>query len=207
MLDNLEKARLAERRHETRQLVIDEIKHEEAGGAESDTEMPDDTDDLESEEAMEAWKLREAARITRDIAEREALEKEKRDVERRRDMTDIEIIRENNRLGLNKKKEKTEVKFMQKYYHKGAFYQDDENDVGEFLKKRDFLAPTGYDKEVDMTMMPKVMQVKDFGLAGRTKYTHLVDQDTTKTELNPWAAAEKEYGIKKNPYKKTKSNR
>lgn len=31
------------------------------------------------------------------------------------------------------------------------------------------------------------MQVKNFGLAGRTKYTHLVDQDTTKFD-SPWTA-------------------
>ena len=31
----------------------------------------------------------------------------------------------------------------------------------------------------DRAALPKVMQVKDFGFQGRTKYTHLSDQDTT----------------------------
>ena len=31
------------------------------------------------------------------------------------------------------------------------------------------------------------MQVKNFGRSGRTKYTHLVDQDTTSFD-SPWAA-------------------
>lgn len=32
---------------------------------------------------------------------------------------------------------------------------------------------------MDVTLLPKVMQVRDFGKRSRTKYTHLLDQDTT----------------------------
>lgn len=52
------------------------------------------------------------------------------------------------------------------------------------LYKRDFSAATLED-HFDKTILPKVMQVKNFGRSGRTKYTHLVDQDTTQFD-SPW---------------------
>jgi len=74
---------------------------------------------------------------------------------------------------------------LQKYYHKGAFYQDIESD------KRDkvAIAAVGED-QFKKENLPKVMQVKNFGRSGRTKYTHLVDQDTTNVHDNPWFMAD-----------------
>ena len=57
----------------------------------------------------------------------------------------------------------------------------------EDVRKREYDAPTLEDK-YDKSAMPAVMQVKKFGFAGRTKYTHLNDQDTTAKDnpMNGW---------------------
>ena len=70
--------------------------------------------------------------------------------------------------------------FMQKYYHKGVFYMDDDSLKADGdVRKNNFNEPTLEDK-FDKEKLPAVLQVKNFGKRGRTKYTHLADQDTTK---------------------------
>lgn len=46
------------------------------------------------------------------------------------------------------------------------------------VRKRTFDEPTLEDK-FNFEALPQVLQVKKFGMRGRTKYTHLADQDTT----------------------------
>ena len=133
----------------------------------------DDTDHVEeSKEEHEKWLIRERERVLRDQSERKKYENEKEETNERRKLTDEQII------NLDKEKfnkERKKQKFLQKYYHEGAFFQDDEIFQS---KSRDFTAPTGGDKQ-DISILPKIMQVKNFGRSGRTKYTHLVDNDTT----------------------------
>ena len=137
----------------------------------------DDTDGIDEQEELELWKLRELERLKRDREAKEKRIQEQIDIERRRKMTDAEVEEENERLG-KKDEDKQAYRFLQKYYHKGAFFVDDEK-VGAALENTDAAAPTLEDK-FDKSVLPEVMQVKNFGLRGRTKYTHLTDQDTTE---------------------------
>lgn len=175
-----------ERRRQTLRLVEETIrKEQQAKDKENNEPNINDvcTDDENDEVEYEAWKLRELKRVKRDREEREALEKEKMEIDRLRNMTEEERrvhLRLNPKVVTNKAA-KGKYKFLQKYYHRGAFYLDKDDDV----YKRDFAQATLED-HFDKTILPKVMQVKNFGRSGRTKYTHLVDQDTTQFD-SPWS--------------------
>jgi microfibrillar-associated protein 1 len=184
--------RLAEeRRRQTLKIIEDDIRKEEAEKEELNEEEAIRkgiasvlTDDENEETAYEVWKLRELKRIKRDKDENEAALKAKLEIERLRNLTEEERLADlrNNPKIVTNAAPKGKYKFLQKYYHRGAFYLDEDDQVF----KRDFAQPTLED-HFDRTVVPKVMQVKNFGRSGRTKYTHLVDQDTTAFD-SPWTA-------------------
>src|SRR5690349_21834697 len=117
--------------------------------------------------------MRELLRIKRDREERLRFEQEAKDIERRRTMTDAEIAAENAKLDAGKApKDKGKMRFMQKYYHEGAFFTDEQKADPVF--NRDFAQPTLEDRTTDRQLLPAVLQVKKFGMKGRTKCTLLL---------------------------------
>lgn len=103
------------------------------------------------------------------------------EIERRRNLTDLEREEENLKLGTDatEKQEGVAYNFMQKYYKKGG-YAPAGVDTSQEIFQRDYNMPTGLDK-FDKTVLRKVQQKRgnDFGRKGASKYTHLTDQDTT----------------------------
>lgn len=111
-------------------------------------------------------------------------------------MTDAEREEEDRKAGKFDEKPKAKWNFMQRYYHKGAFYMVShfrnlfllclltlcpaQNDEAIRTKGDEVAdAPTLEDR-VDRSAMPKVLQVKKFGRPSQTKWTHLVAEDTSE---------------------------
>jgi microfibrillar-associated protein 1 len=196
-----EAARKAARAADSRAVVAVLLERDAAVAAAEEQAEPSDVDtDDEAHEAEEydAWQARELARVTRDREERERSFREKEELERLRAMTDEEREEWDRthpppQSEAQAAKEKAKWSFMQKYYHKGAFFQSGADDkfgtIGTFdIYKRDFSAATGEDKGTDRSMLPKAMQVRKglFGRAGQVKWTHLSAEDTTRKKDDEW---------------------
>jgi microfibrillar-associated protein 1 len=181
-------AKAQERADESRNLMVEELKREALEQVAAQSEGEPEEDDLNDEEAYEQWKVRELRRIKREKEELEKMKAEQEDVARRRKLTDDEVAKlDADRLALKEKPKwnylqkyawlcpcvGTDIVFFRRYWHKGAYYADDD------LLKRDYSAPTEADR-VDKSVLPSVLQVKNFGKAGRVKWTHLTAEDTTK---------------------------
>ncbi|KAH9075727.1 microfibrillar-associated protein MFAP1, Zn finger, CCHC type protein [Lactarius deliciosus] len=146
-------AEAEQRRKESHDLVAESIRREllEKEKEEEHVDV-DNTDGLDPLGDFDAWRLREPARIKRDRRKSPAKEQRmKEDLAHAQRSWD--------------EKPKGGQIFLQKYWHK------------EILKRHDFTEAT--ESTVDVSLLPTVMQVKNFGKRERTKYTHLLDQDTT----------------------------
>jgi len=142
----------------------------------------DDTDGLDPEAELAAWKLRELRRVKREREAIEEAEKEREEIERRRNLTAEQREAEDAAHIAAQKEEKEgrgQAGFMQKYHHKGAFFQDDEQ-LAE-ISKRDIMGAKFQDDSGNREILPQYMQIRDMtklGRKGRTKYKDLKAEDT-----------------------------
>jgi microfibrillar-associated protein 1 len=142
----------------------------------------DDRDGVDPEAEYAAWKLRELKRIKREREAIEAAEKEREEIERRRNLTAEEREREDREFIEKQKQEKEasrgQTGFMQRYFHKGAFFRDDLEREG--LDKRNVMGQRFAD-DVARETLPEYMQIRDMtklGKKGRTRYKDLRSEDT-----------------------------
>ncbi|CDR95076.1 micro-fibrillar-associated protein 1 C-terminus containing protein, putative [Babesia bigemina] len=183
-----ERQRALERQKQSKELLVQTlVAAETQQEVENAVEVVDDTDEL-TEKEYELWKIRELKRVLRDRDERTAHERLAAEVERRRHMTEEERLADDERIDREKvqRAPRSKMLFLQKYYHKGAFFMDKLDDGSEPLYNRDFNAPTADDR-IDKSLMPKSMQVRRglYGKMGQVKHTHLTAEDTTRFDM-PW---------------------
>ena len=154
-------------------------------GMEGNTEADiDDTDGLDPEAEYAAWKLRELKRIKRSREQIELAEKEREEIERRRNLSKEEREAE-DAAHLATQEEEREGKgkagYMQRYFHKGAFFQDSAYAEETGLKARDIMGSKFADQVTNREVLPEFMQIRDMaklGKKGRTKYRDLKAEDT-----------------------------
>eukprot|EP00834_Sanchytrium_tribonematis_P003852 NODE_165_length_14629_cov_0.605231.p6 type:complete len:232 gc:universal NODE_165_length_14629_cov_0.605231:6389-5694(-) len=138
----------------------------------------DDTDNEDALLEVENWKIRELERLIRDKEERMAYDNLCKEIESFRSLPEHERNEiYTKRLFEQAKTKNTLLKpnYLQKHYHKGAFYLDGLNQI----INRDYNEATGLDK-MDKSDLPQILQVKNFGKKGQSKWTHLKNEDTFK---------------------------
>lgn len=189
-----DQAEQVRRKEMAEQMIKDKLERDAAAraagrrGWDDDDEvatedMVDDTDGQNPEAEYAAWKLRELTRLKlhREVIERR--EKEIEEIERRRNLTQEEREAEDRDYLDQQKEEREEGKgkagFMQRYHHKGVFFQDDS--TAEILRKRDLMGAKFVDEVQNREVLPQYMQIRDMsklGKKGRTRYKDLRGEDT-----------------------------
>ncbi|KAJ5690132.1 hypothetical protein N7462_004524 [Penicillium macrosclerotiorum] len=187
--------RRAQRQEKADQLVRDQLEKEAIARSSAhkawdedevveadDEEAIDDRDGVDPEAEYAAWKLRELKRLKREREAIEEAEKEREEIERRRNLTAEERDREDREFLAQQKEDREanrgQTGFMQRYFHKGAFFRDDQEKEG--LDQRNVMGRRFVD-DVARETLPQYMQVRDMtklGKKGRTRYRDLKTEDT-----------------------------
>lgn len=184
----------ARRQEQSRAIVQEQVEQraaERAAGKkdwdddveDADMNAIDDTDGLDPEAEYAAWKLRELKRIKRERLAIEEAEAERAEIERRRNLSAAEREAEDRAFIDQQKEERADrgdVQFMQKYFHKGAFFSEELKELG--VDRRN-LMNARFEDQTNREVLPEYMQIRDMtklGKKGRTRYKDMKTEDTGK---------------------------
>ncbi|CAA9961546.1 microfibril-associated protein [Pyrenophora teres f. maculata] len=184
----------ARRQEQNRALVKEQVEQriaEKAAGKkdwdddveDADINAIDDTDGLDPEAEYAAWKLRELKRIKRERLAIEEAEAERAEIERRRNLSAAEREAEDRAFIEKQQEEKGDrgqMQYMQKYFHKGAFFTDELKELG--VDRRN-LMNARFEDQTNRELLPEFMQIRDMtklGKKGRTRYKDMKSEDTGK---------------------------
>jgi microfibrillar-associated protein 1 len=182
----------ARRQEQSRALVQEQVEQriaEKAAGKkdwdddveDADINAIDDTDGLDAAAEYAAWKLRELKRIKRERQAIEEAEAERAEIERRRNLSAAERDAEDRAFIDQQKEERAdrgEMQYMQKYFHKGAFFTDELKELG--VDRRN-LMNARFEDQTNRDVLPEYMQIRDMtklGKKGRTRYKDMKTEDT-----------------------------
>ncbi|CAD7944898.1 unnamed protein product [Amoebophrya sp. A120] len=191
MLEQENRILKKQKKEDAKRMVAERVAQEDIDAINEDrvihseSEYSLDSDEDETAESMELWKIRELERVlslqklrTQRIEEFERLEK-------RRQMTDLERQEDDERMDkenplMASKAEKSQFGFMQKYHHQGGYFMDKKMDGSEMLYRRDVNQALDSEK-FDKQLLPASMQVRrgNFGFKGQVKHKSLKEADTT----------------------------
>ncbi|CAO2651775.1 Nn.00g000580.m01.CDS01 [Neocucurbitaria sp. VM-36] len=180
------------RQEQARALVQEQIEQriaEKAAGQkdwdddveEADINAIDDTDGLDPDAEYAAWKLRELKRIKRERLAIEEAEAERAELERRRNLSAADREAEDRAFIEQQQEERGDrgqMQYMQKYFHKGAFFTDELKELG--VDRRN-LMNARFEDQTNREVLPEFMQIRDMtklGKKGRTRYKDMRSEDT-----------------------------
>jgi microfibrillar-associated protein 1 len=182
----------ARRQEQSRALVQEQVEAriaEKAAGKkdwdddveDADINAIDDTDGLDPDAEYAAWKLRELKRIKRERTAIEEAEASLAEIERRRNLSAAERDAEDRKFIEQQQEEKGErgqMQYMQKYFHKGAFFSEELKELG--VDRRN-LMNARFEDQTSRDVLPEYMQIRDMtklGKKGRTRYKDMKSEDT-----------------------------
>lgn len=188
------------RKQQTKEMLAAEDEREEEAKMDLVDGMIEDIEKLDDPDAeFELWKERELARLKRDKEAELRLDAEREGVEERKNLSDEQVMKERRAAEREARergeapdetegpKSATQRKTMQRYYHKGAFFQDE---MQKLSKTHDWDAPTGEDNWFNRTSELDSVKYKKYGSSAKYKSSSLRDQDTTRRNSPPMHGTE-----------------